>query len=72
MRCFLVELAGFEPASKQANYQLSTCVVNHWFSRINRGKTPNLILISLISHKRRSSLCTNSLLTAPHIQTGNK
>lgn len=34
-----VELAGFEPASKQAAYVLSTCVVGHWFSTAARGQT---------------------------------
>jgi len=42
-----VELAGVEPASKQATYGLSTCLFCYWFSIVNREQKLYLQLSSL-------------------------
>lgn len=65
----LVELAGFEPASKQATYVLSTCLVYFWFSIESREQTPYSQLSSLSFGKSSELTFTYPYIPVPLDQT---
>jgi hypothetical protein len=68
---FRVELAGVEPASRQGDHMLSTCLELLNCRDRPAAEQPNLSLVPVFSSSDRNNLQTSPVLRAPPCRVGS-